>query len=155
MSRRLWQRPLVLVVASVALAAGTACAAQASPSATAGTGHVAAADQSSHCGRGGEGGEGGKGGEGGRGGEPGRPGEPGKPGTSGCFRFRDLPDKPKSKLTAMDRIRIVMAVESGQAKKAEVAKKYKVSEKEIDTWVKQFRDGDWAALMGVNSLFGS
>ncbi|WP_327425926.1 helix-turn-helix domain-containing protein [Streptomyces sp. NBC_01236] len=152
MSRRLWQRPLILAVASVALATGTACAAQASPSATAATGRVVLADQSSHCGRGGEGGEGGKGGEGGRGGEPGRPGEPGKP---GCFRFGDLPDKPASKLTVIDKIRIVMAVESGQAKKAEVAKKYKVSEKEIGTWVKQFRDGDWAALMGVNFLFGS
>ncbi|MFC7267260.1 DUF1153 domain-containing protein [Streptomyces lutosisoli] len=155
MSRRLWQRPLILAVASVALAAGTACAAQASPGATAAGGRVAVADRSSHCGRGGEGGEGGKGGEGGRGGEPGRPGEPGKPGTSGCFRFGDLPDKPKSKLTMIDKIRIVMTVESGQAKKADVAKKYKVSEKEIDTWAKQFRDGDWVALMGVNFLFGS
>ncbi|WP_330301682.1 MULTISPECIES: helix-turn-helix domain-containing protein [unclassified Streptomyces] len=154
MSRRLWQRPLILAVASVALATGTACAAQASPSAAAVTGHVAVADRSSHCGRGGEGGEGGKGGEGGRGGEPGRPGEPGKPGTS-CLRFGDLPDKPASKLTMIDKIRIVMAVESGQAKKAEVAKKYKVSEKEIGTWVKQFRDGDWAALTGVDFLFGS
>ncbi|WP_406336049.1 transposase [Streptomyces sp. NBC_00203] len=151
MSRRLWQRPLILAVASVALATGTACAAQASPSATAATTRVVLADQSSHCGKGGEGGEGG---EGGRGGEPGRPGEPGKPGTS-CLRFGALPDKPASKLTVIDKVRIVMAVESGQAKKAEVAKKYKVSEKEIDTWVKQFRDGDWAALMGVNFLFGS
>jgi hypothetical protein len=152
MSRRIWQRPLILAVASVALATGTACAAQASPSATAGISHAAPADQFSHCGKGGEGGEGG---EGGKGGAPGRPGEPGKPGRSGCFRFGDLPDKPKSELTVVDKIQIVLTVESGQAKKAEVAKKYKISEKEIDTWDKQFRDGDWAALMGANFLFGS
>ncbi|MER5928255.1 DUF1153 domain-containing protein [Streptomyces mirabilis] len=148
MSRTRWQRPLVLAVASVALATGTACAAQAAPGVTTGTSQMAPADPS-HCGHGGEGGEGGKGGA------PGQPGEPGKPGQFGCFKFDDLPDKPKSELTGVDKIRIVLTVESGQAKKADVAKKYKISEKEFDTWDKQFRDGDWAALMGLNSLFGS
>ncbi|MGW4906038.1 DUF1153 domain-containing protein [Streptomyces sp. NPDC004270] len=82
-------------------------------------------------------------------------GEPGKPGRIGCFTFGDLPDKPKSDLTGTDKIRIMLTVESGQAKKADVIKKYKISEKEFDTWDKQFRDGDWAALMALNSLFGS
>ena len=146
MSRRIWQRPLILAVASVVLAAGTACAAQASSGAVAGTGHAVLAGQSSHCGRGGEGGEGGRGGE---------PGRPGKPGMFGCFRFGDLPDKSASELTVVDKIRIVLSVESGQAKKAGVARKYKISEKEIGIWDRRFRDGDWAALMGADSLFGS
>jgi hypothetical protein len=151
MSRTRWQRPLVLAVASLALAAGTACAAQAAPGVTPGISQTAPAAPS-HCGHGGEGG---RGGEGGQGGAPGRPGEPGKPGKPGCFTFGDLPDKPRSDLTGMDRIRIVLTVESGQAKKADVVKKYKISEKEFDTWSKQFRDGDWAALLDLNSLIGS
>ncbi|MFK0158694.1 DUF1153 domain-containing protein [Streptomyces sp. NPDC090499] len=141
MSRNRWQRPFVLAVASVALAAGTACAAQAAPGNT-----PAAAPASSHCGQGGEGG---------KGGAPGRPGEPGKPGRSGCLSLGDLPDRPKSDLTGLDRARIVLAVESGQAKKADVLKKYKISEKEFDTWDRQLRGGDWAALLGLDSLFGS
>ncbi|MFD4511552.1 DUF1153 domain-containing protein [Streptomyces sp. NPDC058457] len=152
MSRTRWQRPLVLAVASLALATGTACAAQATPGVTTGTSLTAPAAAASHCG---QGGEGGKGGEGGRGGAPGQPGEPGKPGKPGCFRFDDLPDKPKSELTGLDKARIVLTVESGQAKKSEVVKKYKISEKEFDTWDKQLRDGDWAALLDLNSLFGS
>ncbi|MGW7545674.1 hypothetical protein ACWGKQ_31910 [Streptomyces sp. NPDC054770] len=151
MSRTRWQRPLVLAVASLALAAGTACAAQAAPGVTTGISQTAPA-ASSHCG---QGGEGGRGGEGGQGGAPGRPGEPGKPGKPGCFAFGDLPDKPGSDLTGMDRIRIVLTVESGQAKKADVVKKYKISGKEFDTWSKQFHDGDWTALLGLNSLIGS
>ncbi|MFE0516148.1 helix-turn-helix domain-containing protein [Streptomyces sp. NPDC058964] len=145
MSRIRWRRPLVLAMASVAIATGTACAAQASPSVTPAVSQVAPAGHA-HCGQGGEGGEGGKGGA------PGEPGEPGKP---GCFSFGALPDKPKSKLTIVDKLRIVLTVESGRAKKSDVAKKYKISEKEIDTWDKQFREGDWAALADLNSLFGS
>ncbi|MEV0181887.1 helix-turn-helix domain-containing protein [Streptomyces sp. NPDC050625] len=145
MSRIRWRRPLVLAVASVALATGTACAAQASPGVAPGVSQVAPADHA-HCGQGGEGG---------KGGAPGEPGEPGKPGGRGCFTLGDLPDKPKSELTVVDKLRIVLIVESGHAKKSDVAKKYKVSEKEIDTWVKQVRDGDWAALLNLNSLFGS
>ncbi|MFJ8493767.1 DUF1153 domain-containing protein [Streptomyces sp. NPDC094038] len=145
MSTTRWQRPFVLAVASLALAAGTACAAQAAPGVTPGTGRTASA-ASSHCGQGGEGG---------KGGAPGRPGEPGKPGRPGCLTFGDLPDKPKSDLTGLDRARIVLTVETGKAKKADVIKKYKISEKEFDTWDKQLRDGDWAALLGLDSLFGS
>ncbi|MEU9153581.1 DUF1153 domain-containing protein [Streptomyces sp. NPDC048417] len=151
MSTTRWQRPLILAVASVALATGTACAAQAAPDVTTGTSHAAPADPA-HCGRGGEGGEGG---EGGKGGAPGQPGEPGQPGRLGCFTSGDLPDKPKSDLTGTDKIRIMLIVESGQAKKPDVIKKYKISEKEFDTWDKQFRDGDWAALAALNSLFSS
>ncbi|MEU6064764.1 helix-turn-helix domain-containing protein [Streptomyces sp. NPDC047082] len=145
MSRIRWRRPLVLAVASMAIATGTACAAQASPGVTPGVSQVASADHS-HCGQGGEGG---------KGGAPGEPGEPGKPGERGCFALGDLPDKPKSELTVVDKLRIVLIVESGQAKKSDVAKKYKISEKEIDTWVKQVRQGDWAALVNLNSLLGS
>ncbi len=136
MSRTRWQRRFVLAVASVALATGTACAAQAAPGVTTGTSQMAPADLS-HCGHGG-----GRGGGKAAGLAPGQPGEPGKPGRFGCFKFDDLPDKPKSELTGVDKIRIVLTVESGQAKKADVAKKYKISEKEFDTWDKQFRDGD-------------
>ncbi|WP_316752465.1 helix-turn-helix domain-containing protein [Streptomyces herbicida] len=145
MSRIRWRRPLVLAVASMAIATGAACAAQASPGVTPGVSQVASADHS-HCGQGGEGG---------KGGAPGEPGEPGKPGERGCFALGDLPDKPKSELTVVDKLRIVLIVESGQAKKSDVAKKYKISEKEIDTWVKQVRQGDWAALVNLNSLLGS
>ncbi|MER5793638.1 DUF1153 domain-containing protein [Streptomyces sp. NPDC001980] len=145
MSRTRWQRPVVLAVASLALAAGTACAAQAAPGVTTGTSRTSFAALS-HCG---------KGGEGGKGGAPGRQGEPGKPGKPGCFTFGDLPDKPKSELTGLDKARIVLSVESGQTKKADGVKKYKISEKEFDTWDRQFRHGDWAALLGLNSLFGN
>ncbi|MGY5116135.1 DUF1153 domain-containing protein [Streptomyces sp. 900105755] len=146
MSRNRWQRPFVLAMASVALAAGTACAAQAAPGITPAADRTVPAAPSSRCGQGGEGG---------KGGAPGRPGEPGKPGHPGCLKLGDLPDKPKSDLTGLDRARIVLAVESGQTKKADVVKKYKISEKEFDTWDRQLRGGDWAALLGLDSLFGS
>lgn len=146
-----WRRPLVLAVASVALATGTACAAQAASYRTAGTHHAAPADPHL-CGHGGKGGAGG---EGGKGGAPGRPGEPGRPGRPGCLAIGELPDRNRSDLTGLDRTRIVLAVESGQAKKDDVIKKYKISEKEFDTWDKQFREGNWATLTGLNSLFGS
>ncbi|MEW1773682.1 DUF1153 domain-containing protein [Streptomyces sp. NPDC086777] len=146
MSRNRWQRPFVLAVASVALAAGTACAAQAAPGITPGTGRAAPATPSSHCGQGGEGG---------KGGAPGRPGEPGKPGHPGCLTLGDLPDKPKADLTGLDRARIVLAVEYGQRKKADVVRKYKISDKEFDTWDRQLRSGDWAALLGLDSIFGT
>ncbi|MGY5050797.1 DUF1153 domain-containing protein [Streptomyces sp. 900105755] len=146
MSQNRWQRPFVLALASVALAAGTACAAQAAPGSTPDTRRTALAAPASHCG---------KGGEGGKGGAPGRPGEPGKPGHPGCLTLGDLPDRPKADLTGLDRARIVLAVESGQVKKSDVVKKYKISEKDFDTWDRQLRGGDWAALLGLDSLFGS
>ncbi|MEV7322018.1 DUF1153 domain-containing protein [Streptomyces sp. NPDC093970] len=151
MSTTRWQRPLVLAVASLALATGTACAAHAAPGAAV-TGHTAPAAAPSLCGHGGEDG---RGGEGGKGGAPGRPGEPGKPGKPGCLTFGDLPDKPGSDLSGLDKVRIVLAVESGNADRADVVRKYKISEKEFDTWDRKFRDGNWAALLGLNSLFGS
>ncbi|UUN28275.1 DUF1153 domain-containing protein [Streptomyces sp. FIT100] len=120
-------------------------------------------------GRGGDGFFGGTGGDGGRGGAPGRPGEPGKPGHgffggtggrggdggvgTGCLRFSDLPDKPKDELTAADKARIVLVVVYGDTTSAEVAKKYKVPEKEVDTWKRQVLDGDWFALAGVDRPF--
>ena len=88
MSRKLWQRSIVLAVASVAVAAGTACAAQApqSPTQDAGLSVDAAAlgsRSADGCGKGGEGGKGGK---------PGQPGEPGEPGRPGCADPEDLKD---------------------------------------------------------------
>ncbi len=146
-----WQRPLVLAAASVALFAGTACAAQASEvQAPAGLSASALADQPPFCGMGGEGGKGGKGGEGGKGGQPGQPGEPGQPGRSGCrLSFGDLPDKPKSDLTVADKVRIValLMVEDSDAMKKKIAEKYDIPADRLDTWKQNYLDGDWFALM--------
>ncbi|MFE9559609.1 hypothetical protein ACFYM0_00670 [Streptomyces sp. NPDC006487] len=151
-----WQRPLILAAASLAFVTGTACAAQAAQS------HTPASSVSSimtgspaHCGFGGAGGEGGEGGEGGKGGQPGKPGEPGKPGGVGCFRFDDLPDKPKAELTMVDKVRIVVTLlaDDSDEMKEKIAKKYKISTEQIDTWKKSYEDGDWFALMGSSNPF--
>ncbi|MDX2592989.1 DUF1153 domain-containing protein [Streptomyces sp. WI03-4A] len=152
MSTTSWRRPLLMAVASLTLVSGTACAAQAAThtaTATA-TGYSALAGRSADCGKGGEGG---KGGAGGTGGSPGRPGEPGRPG--GCLSLKDLPDKAGPDLTAMDKVRIVLTVTSGHATKADIAKKYKISEKEVDIWQRQFQDGDWLGLLDDSSTPGS
>ncbi|MFJ8164342.1 hypothetical protein ACIRBY_25935 [Streptomyces sp. NPDC096136] len=142
-----FQRPLILAAASLALVTGTACAAQAAVS------HVPAATsasvpglQATNCAAGGAGGEGGKGGEGG---QPGQPGEPGKPGGTACLGFADLPDKPKSELTVVDRVRIALTVIADDSKelKDKIADKYKITPEQIDTWKKQYMDGDWLGLM--------
>ncbi|GAA1007161.1 MULTISPECIES: helix-turn-helix domain-containing protein [Streptomyces] len=141
------RRSLILGTASLVIAIGTVYAADAARGAPADTHRSAHGSPSSHhpsdCGKGGRGGEGGKGGR------PGRPGEPGKP---GCLRFGDpLPDKPKgAELQGADRIRVVMSVMSGHTTRAEAAKKYEVPEGEIDTWKRQFLNGDWFALFGGN-----
>ncbi|CAM5297570.1 hypothetical protein SAVIM338S_00400 [Streptomyces avidinii] len=151
-----WQRPVVLAAASLAFLTGTACAAQASQTHTP-TGVVSSvqADGSGHCAAGGKGGEGGEGGKGGRGGKPGEPGEPGKPGRAGCFRFEDLPDKSKDDLTVVDRVRIVVTLiaNDNDETRDKIAKKYKISDEQIDTWKKNYVDGDWFALMGIGSPF--
>ncbi|MET3984561.1 hypothetical protein [Streptomyces sp. PvR034] len=146
-----WQRPLVLAAASLAFVTGTACAAQAAQShAPAGVVSSVPAGQSAHCagGAGGEGGEGGAGGQGGQGGQPGQPGQPGKPGTAGCFRFEDLPDKPKAELTVVDRVRIVVTLlaDDTDATKEKIAKKYEITTEQLDTWKKNYLEGDWFAL---------
>ncbi|MFF3914674.1 hypothetical protein ACFYZB_14475 [Streptomyces sp. NPDC001852] len=136
-----FRRPALLAAASVALVTVTACGAQAATHAApaAPTGYTALAHQSGHCG---------EGGEGGKGGAPGQPGQPGQPGKPGCLSFHDLPDKPKSDLSLTDRARIALTVLTGRATKAEVAKKYKISEKEVDTWERQVLNGDWLGLIG-------
>ncbi|MER5727366.1 hypothetical protein ABT084_03225, partial [Streptomyces sp. NPDC002138] len=93
-------------------------------------------------------GEGGKGGEGGSGGQPGQPGQPGKPGTADCFTLGDLPDKPKEELTVVDRVRIVITLmaDDSDATKDKIAKKYKITTEQIDTWKKNYLQGDWIAL---------
>ncbi|GAA0912545.1 helix-turn-helix domain-containing protein [Streptomyces thermoalcalitolerans] len=143
------QRSLVLGTASLVIAIGTVYAADAARGAPADTHHSTHGSHRSFghhsdCGKGGRGGEGGKGGR------PGQPGEPGKP---GCLRSGDLlPDKPKgAKLQGVDKIRIVMSVMSGHTTRAEAAKKYEVSENEIDTWKRQFLNGDWFTLFGENN----
>ncbi|MER6569717.1 hypothetical protein ABT288_26865 [Streptomyces sp. NPDC001093] len=133
------RRPILLAAASVALVTVTACGAQAAThTAPAPTGYTALAHRSGHCG---------EGGEGGKGGAPGQPGQPGEPGKPGCFSLHDLPDKPKSELSLADRARIALTVLTGRATKAEVAKKYKISEKEVDTWERQVLNGDWLGLL--------
>nr|WSX53680.1 hypothetical protein OG409_35040 [Streptomyces sp. NBC_00974] len=153
-----WQRPIILAAASLAFVTGTACAAQAAQSHTpAKSVSSAVTGDSGHCKAGGEGGEGGEGGKGGSGGRPGQPGEPGKPGHPGCFRFEDLPDKTKSELNGVDRVRIVMTLlaDDSDEMKDKITKKYKISEEQLDTWKKNYVDGDWFALMGINSPFSS
>ncbi|MEU9144214.1 hypothetical protein [Streptomyces sp. NPDC048349] len=147
-----WQRPLVLAAVSFALVTGSACAAQASAHhAPTGFGSASVSEQPAHCLGGGEGGKGGKGGEGGKGGRPGEPGEPGKPGRVGCLLgFDDLPDKPKSELTVVDKVRIVLILlaDDSDETKEKIAKKYDISQEQLDTWKRQYVDGDWFALMG-------
>lgn len=149
-----WQRPLILAATTFALVTGTAVAAQASEHhAPSGTGTAAVADLSTHCTGGGEGGKGGKGGEGGKGGRPGQPGEPGKPGRVGCLlRFDELPDKHKSELTVVDKVRIVLTLlaDDSDKTKEKIAEKYDISTEEIDSWKRNYVDGDWFALMGSN-----
>ncbi|MFF1556091.1 hypothetical protein [Streptomyces sp. NPDC058279] len=151
MFRSTWQRPLILAAASLTLFTGTACAAQASqPHVPAGISSPVVADHPKPCAGIGKGGEGGEGGKGGKGGQPGQPGQPGKPGRSGCLHFDDLPDKPKSQLTAVDKVYIVMVLiaDDSDATKEKIAKKYDVSHDQLDTWKKDYLDGDWFALMG-------
>ncbi|MFJ3726685.1 hypothetical protein ACIPYQ_29560 [Streptomyces sp. NPDC090045] len=145
-----WQRPLILAAASLALVTGTACAAQASEfKAPAGTSSSVVAEQPTHCSLGGRGGEGGKGGAGGSGGRPGEPGEPGKPGGVGCFRFDDLPDKSKSDLSMVDKVHIVMIllVDDSDDMKEKIAKKYDMSEEQLDDLKEAYIEGNWFALM--------
>ncbi|MFI2201661.1 hypothetical protein ACH47Z_12975 [Streptomyces sp. NPDC020192] len=142
MSTSLWRRPSLLAAASVAIVTVTACGAQAAThSSPAPSGYAALAQQSDHCG---------EGGAGGKGGAPGQPGQPGQPGKPGCLSFDALPDKPKSDLTPVDRARIAVTVLTGRATKADVAKKYKISEKEVDTWERQVLNGDWLGLLESN-----
>ncbi|MEU6508571.1 DUF1153 domain-containing protein [Streptomyces sp. NPDC046942] len=139
MSTSLWQRPLLLAAASVAVVTVTACGAQAATHpASAPTGISALAHQSDHCG---------EGGAGGKGGAPGQPGQPGQPGKPGCLSLQDLPDKPKSELTDLDKARIALSVLTGRVTQADAAKKYKISEKEISTWERQILSGDWLGLL--------
>ncbi|MER6216040.1 hypothetical protein ABT213_18520 [Streptomyces sp. NPDC001674] len=145
-----FQRPLLLAAASLALVSGTACAAQAAVSHTpAATSASAPALKATDCTLGGAGGAGGEGGKGGQGGQPGQPGEPGKPGGTACLGFDDLPDKPKSELTVVDKARIALTVIADDSKemKDKIAAKYKITHAQIDTWKKQYLEGDWFALM--------
>lgn len=151
MFRSTWQRPLILAAASLALFTGTACAAQASgPHMQASTSSMAVADHPKPCAAFGKGGEGGEGGAGGKGGQPGQPGQPGQSGRPGCLRFDDLPDKPKSKLTVVDKVYIVMALvaDDSDATRDKIAKKYDLSHDQLDTWKHDYLNGDWFALMG-------
>ncbi|OKK17196.1 hypothetical protein AMK16_20030 [Streptomyces sp. CB00455] len=146
-----WQRPLILAAASLAFLTGTGCAAHASQTqAPAGSSSSVLAGQSAHCGGGGRGGEGGAGGKGGAPGEPGRPGKPGRP---GCFRFDDLPDKPKKELGVTDKVRIVLTVltDDSDATKKRITEKYKISQDQLETWKQDYLDGNWFALMEGSS----
>ncbi|MFF5447962.1 hypothetical protein [Streptomyces sp. NPDC012888] len=151
MSTISWQRPLILAAASLALVTGTACAAQASEShAPTGISSSVVGDHPEPCVMVGKGGEGGAGGEGGKGGKPGQPGEPGKPGRSGCLRFDDLPDKPKSELSMVDKVHIVMlvlAADDSDETKKKIAEKYEIALGQIDSWKDHYLDGNWFALM--------
>ncbi|MFD5424365.1 hypothetical protein [Streptomyces sp. NPDC127084] len=177
MSRSLWLRPAILAATAAALTLGSACAATPSHSAPtppppAGRGDQAA--QGSDGSRGGllgrpgepgepgvgwRGGDGGRGGDGFFGGTGGRGGDGGDGArgadSRGCLRLSELPDKPKEKLTVGDKVRIVMVVLYGDATSAEVARKYKLPEKDVGAWKEQFLDGDWFALTGVGPPFPS
>ncbi|MCB5181968.1 hypothetical protein [Streptomyces antimicrobicus] len=145
-----WQRPLILAAASLALVTGTACAAQASePHAPTGISSSTLGDHPEPCTMIGKGGEGGEGGKGGKGGQPGEPGKPGKPGSAGCLRFDDLPDKPKSELSLVDKVHIVMLVLSADDSediKKKIAEKYEIAPDQIDSWKEHYLHENWCAL---------
>lgn len=164
-SHRVWKRPLALVVMAATIAGGSACSfqgssAEASPAQTSHDGSRGDGARGSEsvtsllagCARGGEGGQGGRPGEPG---QPGQPGEPGEPGGAACLRLADLPAKPKERLSAVDKARIVLTVTSGHATRAEVAEKYKVPEKTFDLWKEQVLDGDWLGLSAQGFPFST
>lgn len=165
-SRRVWKRPLALVVMAAAIAGGGACSfegssagASAAPTRHDGSrgadgarGTDSVTGLLAGCARGGEGGQGGRPGEPG---QAGRPGEPGGAGGAACLRLADLPAKPEDKLSAVDKVRIVLTVTSGHATRSEVAEKYKVPEKVFDMWKEQVLDGDWLGLSGENFPFST
>lgn len=158
-SHRVWKRPFALVVMAAAIAGGGACTSAGASATQPRHDGSRAADGArgtdsvpcllAGCARGGEGGQGG------RPGEPGQPGRPGEPGGAACLRLADLPDKPEEKLSAVDKVRIVLTVTSGHATRAEVAEKYKVPEKVFDTWKEQVLDGDWLGLSGQGFPFST
>lgn len=168
MSKHFWQRPMALVVAAVAVTAGTAGAAQLTHGID---------DRPAPCSRdaapGGDGGDGGDGGfsfarlfggegaDGGDAGAPGRPGEPGDPGSgldagpglpgkageSGCARSGNLPDKAEDDLSVIDKTRIVALTVTGQVRESEVAEKYRIPESQVTEWKRQMLQGDWLGLL--------
>lgn len=145
MSTRSWRGPFVLAAASAALVTTTACAAQAATHTVPASHAVATADRSARCG---------EGGEGGKGGAPGQPGEPGKPGEPGCSPFHgldDLPGKPKSKLSRLDKERIALTVLTGRVTQSDAAKKYQIPEKEIGKWERNVLSADWLGFLRADS----
>ncbi|MEU4098663.1 hypothetical protein [Streptomyces sp. NPDC026673] len=173
MSTHFWQRPMALVVAAVAVTAGTAGAAQLTHGVD---------DRPAPCARdanrGGDGGDGGfsfaglfggAGAAGGDTGAPGRqdepgdrgsgpgagPGLPGKTGASGCARSGNLPDKTEDGLSVIDKTRIVALTVTGQVRESEVAEKYRIPESRVTEWKRQMLTGDWLGLLLPDVLSGS
>ncbi|MET9468582.1 hypothetical protein ABZY44_28095, partial [Streptomyces sp. NPDC006544] len=66
-------------------------------------------------------------------------------------------DKTKSQLTVIDRIRIAVTLvaDDSDETRDKITKKYKISDEQLDTWKKDYVDGDWFALMGIGSPFPS
>ncbi|MFE3492975.1 hypothetical protein ACFXOS_07665 [Streptomyces sp. NPDC059175] len=150
MSTRAWSRPVLLVVASLAIASGTACAADVPQHVITGVGHAAGAGgllgRLIECGGGVDGGVGGAGGA------PAEPGASGGPGLAGCLPLGELPDKAGHDLSVVDKVHVVLIVLSGDTTVADVAEKYRVPESEVETWQRQFLGGDWPALIRADVL---
>lgn len=151
MTSTFWRRQFIMITASMALATGAAHATSmphsmtnarqtASDSATTGV-----VSRTANCGHGGEGGQGGAGG---KGGAPGQPGQPGQPGNPSCLRTTDLLPAPgTANLSSDDQARIALAVMAGQLSTTEAARRYKVTEADIEGWKQRFPAGDWSRLI--------
>ncbi|MDX2819436.1 hypothetical protein ABZ312_28460 [Streptomyces sp. NPDC006207] len=133
MSRHTLQRPVALVMAALAVAAGTTGAAHLT--------HTSA-DRPAPCSR-----EGIPGDDKGAAGPGGVPGLPVAAGASGCAVPGALPDKPEDRLSVVDKTRIVVLMATGEARGSEVTAQYKVSEDRVATWKAQLLMGDWSGLL--------
>jgi hypothetical protein len=133
MPRHALRRPVALVMAALAVAAGTTGAAHLT--------HTSA-DRPAPCSR-----EGIPRGERGAAGPVGLPGLPVAAAASGCAAPGALPDKPVDRLSVADKARIVVLTATGEARGSEAAAQYRVSEDRVATWKAQLLTGDWPGLL--------
>ncbi|MFE0631768.1 hypothetical protein ACFW3D_33055 [Streptomyces sp. NPDC058864] len=133
MPRHALQRPVALVMAALAVAAGTAGAAHLTQT---------SADRPAPCSR-----DAGRAGDDGESSRHALPGLPTAAAAAGCAPPGALPDKPAKRLSVVDKARIVMLVASGEARGSEVAAQYRVSGDQAAVWKRQLLVGDWPGLM--------
>ncbi|MET9879894.1 helix-turn-helix domain-containing protein [Actinacidiphila glaucinigra] len=131
MPRHTLRRPVATVLAALAVAAGTAGAAQLT--------HPGA-DRPTPCSRDGVH-------EGADTVREALPRLPVAAASSGCAASGALPDKPEDRLSVVDKARIVVLMAGGDTRGSEVAAKYQVSEDQVDAWKGQLLQGDWFRLL--------